>query len=132
MENRYALMTAAELAEHIVSKLNLKDVDMTLFPDCDFAIAERDCENKPIEEVANESRGWYGIKEVDTGFESGDLCIVADYYGGGCAHFLSIYDGIGEMLATECIREVIFNTLHQNETVYSTTVLLVDIRPEED
>ena len=56
------------------------------FTPYDFAVMD----TAAFEETPDCSEGWYGIKRVDTGFDSNELQIVADYYGGGCAAFLSL------------------------------------------
>lgn len=63
------------------------------FTPYDFAVMDTAAfEETPedLRRVADCSEGWYGIKKVDTGFDSNELQIVADYYGGGCAAFLSL------------------------------------------
>lgn len=63
------------------------------FTPYDFAVMDTAAfEETPedLRRIADCSEGWYGIKKIDTGFDSNELQIVADYYGGGCAAFLSL------------------------------------------
>ena len=41
--------------------------------------------------IIDESRGWYGIKQLgDTGFDTYENQYLLDYYGGGCSEFLHV------------------------------------------
>lgn len=60
------------------------------FTPYDFAVMDTAAfEETPedLRRIADCSEGWYGIKRVDTGFDSNELQIVADYYGGAVLHF---------------------------------------------
>lgn len=126
---RYALLTMSELAETLVSNLDLHDIRRIMFLDCDFAVADY-CEDDSLEEIRHNSTGWYGVKSIDTGFDSDELCLVADYYGGGCAHFLTLEDDLFEKTATHCIAHLIMDTLSVQESVRYHTKLIVDFEPE--
>lgn len=126
---RYALLTMSELAETLVSNLDLHDIRRIMFLDCDFAVADY-CEDDSLEEIRLNSTGWYGMKSIDPGFNSDELCLVADYYGGGCAHFLTLEDGISKHTAAHCIEQLMKDTIGVQESVRYHTKLIVDFEPE--
>ena len=77
------------VVEKIVSKMTPGDLFSTAFPDCDFAFANGLTEST-LSEVESKAEDWFGIKAVDAGFDSNCLCLVVDYYGGGCAQMIQI------------------------------------------
>lgn len=119
-----ALMTAQELAQHIVRHLDLENVQRIPFPICDFALANIEDEWSLYEIVAN-SEGWYGIKAIDPGFDSfSSIYLVSDYYGGLCANFFELDSGENENYVIEKITEMIFGTMKE-ERVGITDKLIV-------
>ncbi len=49
---------------------------------------------------------WFGIRAI-TEFNSSDLVIVCDYYGGGCAYLVSLYDGMSQEEIEESITKAV-------------------------
>ncbi len=99
------------------------------FPDCDFVIIDEDTDLSDLSRVKKtDACGWYGIKAVDSGFNSDALVLVADYYGGNCASLAQIFDGdSGE----KEIEKAIIGTLSVQDTVTPDTLLLVEFHTEK-
>lgn len=84
------------------------------FTPYDFAVMDTAAfEETPedLRRVADCSEGWYGIKKVDTGFDSNELQIVADYYGGGCAAFLSLDPKEDYEIAIQLVTNLILQSM---------------------
>ncbi len=98
------IMRAGTLPGYMVSCLDLKDVLKNLFPSCSFSlIGARPEEIEDVEDAYDKAISWYGIKAVDTGFDSINLSLVADYYGGGCGSYIELYDDIEPTTAIQMI-----------------------------
>ena len=124
------ILTVRQLAEHIASQINLEDVMKTEFPACDFGLIDTDGETvfdqEELEFLHSGVCGWYGIKNVDTGFDSYVLVLIADYYGGSCAELTQIYDGISLKDAENEICRIILNSLKHQEEADETTLMVVE------
>jgi len=124
------VLTVRQLAEHIASQINLEDVMKTEFPACDFGLIDTDGETvfdqEELEFLHSGVCGWYGIKNVDTGFDSYVLVLIADYYGGSCAELTQIYDGISLKDAENEICRIILNSLKHQEEADETTLMVVE------
>lgn len=124
------VLTVRQLAEHIASQINLEDVMKTEFPTCDFGLIDTDGETvfdqEELEFLHSGVCGWYGIKNVDTGFDSYVLVLIADYYGGSCAELTQIYDGISLKDAENEICRIILNSLKHQEEADETTLMVVE------
>lgn len=110
------IMTIAELAQMIVNKIVIS-LDRLEYVHIDYKIALDFDEEAALKENYGSLRpsDWYGIHDVDTGFDSNDLHLVVDYYGGGCPSFIHIYDGMeAGSIATEVLKGLI-NTLSYEE-----------------
>lgn len=116
IEGNYILGTPEEIAAYLVKDL-IKDKYITSsskFYDCDFAIVdmtEEEIEELTLEYIYNNSTGWYGIKHIDTGFDSNDLDLFADYYGGSCGVYNNIYDGMKNDECINVVKDLIISTL---------------------
>lgn len=110
-ENKYMLGTALEIAKELASNIIVNDEatysSIKAFKDCDFALVDTVCEDESLESICNMSNGYHGIKQQHTGFDSNDLELIADYYGGGAGVYHSIFAG---MTVQECV-EVIINLI---------------------
>lgn len=125
------VLTPKTLAEYLVSQINLEDVHAKRFPKCDFGIVdtdgEKDFDQEELEFLYSGVCGWYGIKDVDTGFDSYDLVLIADYYGGGCAELTQLYNGISQEDAVKEIAQIIVDSMNVQETkVTADTILMVE------
>ena len=91
-ENESMVCTVNELSDYLGERARKCIREGSRFPDCDFAVIDSENANKSFDELRDDNYGWYGIKAVDTGFDSADLILFSDYYGGGCASFCSIWE----------------------------------------
>ena len=121
--------TVLELAEEIVKNLDTEKILTAPFPDCDFGIidvdGEKDFDEEEMDFLESGVCGWYGIKKVDCGYDSQNLCLVADYYGGACASFCQLYSGISHDDAVTDIAKAIRDALMFVEIVNNDTKLFV-------
>lgn len=127
-DNKYMLGTALEIAKELASNivvngettyLSIKD-----FQDCDFAITDPVCEDESLESICYNSNGFHGIKQQHTGFDSNDLELIADYYGGGAGVYHSIFSGMTEQECVEVICNLIKGTFLKNGS-YSDDELII-------
>lgn len=129
------VLTPKTLAEYLVSQLDLEDILGKKFPQCDYGIIDTDGETEfdqeELEFLHSGVCGWYGIKDIDAGFDSDVLVLIADYYGGSCAELTQLYDGIfAEDAAKEIARIIVDSMNVQEATVTNDTVLMVDFGEE--
>lgn len=130
IEGKYILGTAKEIAELLVGNILNEDKIITYssvnnFRDCDFAIVENQIKDKSLVEIYESSDCFFGIKKIQTGFDSNDLELFADYYGGGAGVYHSIFNG--NMDIKECegiIYGLIKGTLEKNGS-YSDDFILI-------
>lgn len=125
--------TVRELAEVLSRSIDPKDVLHSKFVNCDFAIIDELEMDKPLEDIRRDATGWYGIKRIDAGFDSEDLLLIADYYGGGCAHLLQVWSGLdGYLDVQKEIEDVLINTLTVQESATLDTGLIVEFLPKDE
>ena len=130
-EERYILGTAREIAEYIVDEsfdfTNKFRMEGVLKP-YDFAIANEfaDEEGETLEKIKIASSGWYGIKQIETGFDFEGINLFADYYGGRC----SICDEIDiDSSREDCcivIEKMILNVLNTCEICHEDTLIIAE------
>lgn len=127
-ENKYMLGIALEIAKELASNIVVNDeatyLSIKAFKDCDFALADTDCEDESLESICNMSNGFHGIKQQHTGFDSNDLELIADYYGGGSGVYHSIFAGMTEQECAEAIYDLIKGTFQKNGS-YSDDELII-------
>lgn len=135
--NQYKLCTIHEFAEYVAEIINAQrkyDNNEGRFtaplPDYDFAIADDDRQGKSLEEIALNSSGWYGMKKFDAGFDSVDLCLITDYYGGGCAKITQIWNGEPKEYIITDIENMIINSFKVCEWADSDDVLIIEFEEE--
>ena len=101
-------------------------------PGCDFAIADSLVpEDASLEDIRDSSSGWYGMKKFDAGFDSTDLCLIADYYGGGCAVITQLFEGMDDDDIADEIERIILGTFNVCESAHSDTELIVEFHTEK-
>ena len=126
-ENESMVCTVSELSNYLGGKARKCIREGSRFPDCDFAVIDSENANKSFDELRDDNYGWYGIKAVDTGFDSADLILFSDYYGGGCASFCSIWEELWcYQDASEAIEKTILDTLRCSDVVMGDSMLIVD------
>ena len=126
------LCSIQELAEYYAD-LILKDRKFNEnIPGCDFAIADSIVpEDASLEDIRDSSSGWYGMKKFDAGFDSTDLCLITDYYGGGCALISQLYDGMEKQMIAFEIERIILGTFNVCESAHRNTELIVEFHTEK-
>lgn len=126
---KYTVMTRMELAEKLAAWLE-QNWRREPFPRVDFAILDGEGDSfteEEIEDIKWNVSGWYGIKKApDLGFDSTELILIADYYGGGCLNICQFYDGIDGYLLVQDLKTLIGNTLNVQETCPPETKLFVE------
>lgn len=120
-----------ELAEYYSSIICKGEEFCRDIPDCDFAIAEIPGKYATLEEIKASSSGWYGMKRIDAGFDSEELCVITDYYGGGCANFAQLCDAMEKKEITESFIHTILHTLNTIEAANRNTAVIVDFKTEK-
>ena len=131
-EERLKLCSIKDLAKYYAG-LILKDGKFNEnIPGCDFAIADSLApEDASLEDIRDSSSGWYGMKKFDAGFDSTDLCLIADYYGGGCAVITQLFDGMDDDDIADEIERIILGTFNVCESAHSDTELIVEFDLEK-
>lgn len=125
------LCTIKELAE-FYADLILKDGGFNdNIPNCDFAIAECYKEAEGLEDIRDSSSGWYGMKKFDAGFDSTDICLIADYYGGGSAVITQIFDGMDRQTIAKEVESIILGTFDVCEIARNDTELIVEFKTKK-
>lgn len=128
MDN-YVIGKPEDFARSVLGRKN-KAEDFTPydFVVMDTAAFEEDPED--LEYVADCSEGWYGIKKIDTGFDSNELQIIADYYGGGCTAFLSLDPEEDYETAVQSVTDLILQSMCM-ERCSKDTILIGQIHKEK-
>lgn len=128
-EGRRMLCTINELSEWLASRIDPQDVLRNKFPDCDFSIIDiSNEEEESLECIASGAMGWYGVKEVNAGFDSDSLMLISDYYGGGCASMCTFFDGFDHLYSgCNAIRDLLLETLSCCESANGETIVIVDV-----
>lgn len=129
MKTKDTLMicTVAELAKVIANLINIKSIRKLTCPNVCFSIIDKACLSDDIVEVYNKAEGWYGIKSIDTGFNSSWLNIICDYYGGGCGCFAQFDLGTAKEEIEKELRVMLINTLSEQESVNKETLLIAEL-----
>ena len=122
-----SLMTVKELADYLAEKINLERIEKTKLPSCDFALLDMFSDEpitEPPEYYYHTARSWYGFKQIDAGFDSNNILIVSDYYGGGCFSSIEIFDGGGNWGYD--IKLMLLETLNTREFCKENDLLIVE------
>lgn len=128
---QYKLCTIHKFAEYVAEIIDTQgkyeNGQFTApLPDYNFAIADEYREGITLEEIALSSSGWYGMKQFDAGFDSIDLCLITDYYGGGCATITQIYGGQDKEGTAESIENMIISSFNVCGIADKETVLIIE------
>lgn len=120
------MMTAGSLAHYLVSCLCMGDLFRFPFPSCRFDFV---CgEYETVEEARKYNVLSYGIKDIDTGFDSIALCLIADAVGGECGHYIELYDDEKNVSAEDKIWHAIKGTMDYGgySNLHKEDMLLVE------
>lgn len=129
-EDNYMLGTAIEIAQELAANI-VVDGEVTYssirdFKDCDFTVANINAKDESLESICYASDGFFGIKKQNTGFDSNDLELLADYYGGGAGVYHSIFSGMTEQECTDVIYGLIKGTFFRNGSFSDNDVLVAE------
>ena len=130
-ENEYLLGTVREIAEYIVDESfkfnNPYIINGNLTP-YDFAVADDLCDSNELslEEIKGSSSGWYGIKQIEAGFDYQGIDLIADYYGGRCMICGELELDYSRAECVTIIAEMIMNVLNIQETCHEDTLLIAE------
>ena len=130
-EGKYVLCTPEELAEYIVDvsfKFQGAIMQNYELKPYDFAVANEfiDLNKSTLEEIKASSSGWYGIKQIETGFEFQGIDLIADYYGGRCMLCGELEFDYSRAECVMVITEMIINVFNIQETCHEDTLLIAE------
>lgn len=85
------------------------------FPDVDIAVdVPQDRAGYDMAQIVGDCESWFGIKQLRSQFESSDLIMEIDMYGGGACRVASAYQGMdGFDIAAE-IRRALSDSIECN------------------
>lgn len=137
VEGRYMCGTIEEIVSFLTNKLcsddefSCKDCS---FNSLDFSVDTNGINfESSLEDERYNVSGWYGIKHIDTGFDSNDYDIVSDYYGGGAACIKQLYDGMSKEEVENSLKELVMNPVDSTEgSVNENDIIFVEIKEEKE
>lgn len=122
-----AVCTIRELANELAKSIDRESVIDSRFTECDFSIIDIEDESDDLEYIKSGASGWYGIKKLEAGFDSSDLLLLCDYYGGGCPNLIQIWEGMdGAVEHSQSILDGLLGCLNVQETAKPETTLIVE------
>lgn len=130
-EEKYILGTPKELAEYIVDesfKFKNSPMQNCELKPYDFAVADEfiDLNKSTLEEINASSDGWYGIKQIEAGFDYQGIDLIADYYGGRCMVCGELELDYSRAECVTIIAEMIMNVLNIQETCHEDTLIIAE------
>lgn len=130
-EGKYVLCTPEELAEYIVDvSFEFQGAIMQNYElkPYDFAVVDEliDLNKSTLEEINASSSGWYGIKQIEVGFDFQGIDLIADYYGGRCMLCGELEFDYSRAECVMVITEMIINVLNIQETCHEDTLLIAE------
>lgn len=115
-EGQYMICTIPELARWLWNSIDCYGIweeTPDSIAEIDFCLAPMTTKDISLAEIERECSGWYGLKSVDTGMNSGWLNVVTDLYGGGAAEMITIaYKDEGSL---KDIENMLYHVLENNE-----------------
>lgn len=127
-DEKYLLGTAEEIADWLVSQTTLSDSkQLQKFTNIDYATTGYKYNDTfgSIKMVYAEAFHWYGLKKVDTGFSSGDMELVSNYYGGGAGAYTELYAGQDTVSVKNEILRLIKHPIESDEGDLNNAELLI-------
>ena len=112
------IMRLGELSQHLAEKFVHSSYEE--FPNCDIT----DCfgDGETIEAQHRGASSWHGIMRIKTGFDSDEVILAADYYGGGKLHVDTVVFGAG----VEEVASIIANLLAETMDLDGDEPLMVE------
>lgn len=132
-EGKYILGTVTEIAEVIIQEsfeFDFEELTEGRLKAYDFAVADVS-ENQSLQEIALSSSGWYGIKQIDTGFDSYGYDLITDYYGGGSLQHGYIEAEDSRITCIKIVESMILNTFNVREFLDKDTLLIAELAEAE-
>ena len=135
-QGKYMLLTIDEFTDYLADKIcdawiKVKDIRFIY----DFALSSYDDfneSNQNLEELKASTSGWYGIRTCDCGFDSDEMAVVADYYGGGCLTVSSIsVDDEKDVVKGKLFAKLTYVFFNEVISAWKDDVILVEIRREK-
>lgn len=115
--------TVAEIAKYVAENIPMTTSRIGDWK-CDFVTIDG-LENESFTDILLNAHGWYGMKQVNLGFDSSTMTIAADYYGGGCAAITQLWSCDRDE-ARWSIQKLILDTLGYCELAKENTMLLAE------
>ena len=131
VEGKYMYGTIREVAEYIAEELTEKgfSIPFSKFRDFDFSLEIDDVTlQNPLVEEKYKACEWYGMKHINTGFDSNDMDLIADYYGGGCAQILQLESGMEKDEIASCLTGTMVLTALNSGYTCESDVILVEVQ----
>ena len=135
-ENIYLFGTVEQVATYIADSIMSEKGadDAKKFQGFDFAVDSDFFHDSTLEDMKTEASGWYGCHSVNLGFDSWDIELASNYYGGGAACIREI--GVGEDKETviEEIIALILNPVRdtENQLFSREDRIFVELEQEKD
>lgn len=108
--------TLKELATFLSKGINKDSPGRTKFKSVSFAVDESGSDD--IEYAVSAAEGWYGIHQVETGFDDDEsLTLCCNYYGGGYPFFGHIFEGLGEEGVQHTLLSMMRDALRRGENI---------------
>ena len=131
-EGNYILCKLSELAGIIARNIDLEKPKNSRLPNFSFAADTDTTKDESLETVFNNSNAWYGIHVVNTGFDSDDLHLVSDYYGGGAPKFVHIFQGMSLDQVRCAILMAISGTMSDMGDLARDNIVIVELSKNKD
>lgn len=138
VEGAYLLGTVDAIAEHI-TKMYLDSADCCMkfapsqFRSFDFTVADEVSPDASLETIAYSSSMWHGVKAIpNTGFDSDELSLLADYYGGGSGAYGAWYPGMTKQDATRVLKDIMSASLTKSGSFKEDWVIIAQIAQIEE
>lgn len=114
-KNKFA-GTLKELATFLSKEVDKNRPGRTKFKSVSFAVDESGSDD--IEYAVSAAEGWYGIHQVETGFDDDEsLTLCCNYYGGGYPFFGHIFEGLGEEGIQHTLLSMMRDALRHGENI---------------
>lgn len=135
-EDNFMICTVAELAKYLAKSIKENTVHYPAIQECDFCTIDIEDYPESLKEFRrnpHNCESWYGIKNINTGFDDSALTLVADYYGGGCFAVTQIdtrpFETHHSFQVAETIKKLLVDTLSYPSPANSAQQLFVELHP---
>lgn len=129
-KGKLAVCTVLELAELLAGSIDTENVKQKRFQNCDFAIIDEDDED--IEYLKSGASGWYGVKKINTDFNSDTLDLIADYYGGGSLSCVAVDPEYAKESFAGELEKLIISAASARETLRNTDYIFAEVLKKQN